>query len=110
MTDLFSWPEAPPAPPSEQRALPLPGSIAERYAAWRATPEGQQVFTWMVATVEADCRAGTRRLSTKALTERARALFHVKCNNDYTPELARELQGAVPASRGRFEQRRRTAA
>lgn len=109
--DLFDpWPERPQAHRAEQREIPLGGTIAQRYEAWRDTEDGQAAYRWMQREAIRDVQAGTKRLSAKSLAERCRAVLHVRFDNRYTPEIAREIQEMNPTTRGLFELRRRTAA
>jgi hypothetical protein len=104
-----AWPQRPGAPHSEQRALPLPGTLAARYAAWRGTEEGERVFRFLQSEAWERVRAGARRLSIDELWVLARATLRLKLNNSYRAPAVRELQEAEPALRGHFETRKRTA-
>ena len=103
------WPERLPAG-TEQRVLPVSGTIAARYAEWRRTPDGAKAFAWMEEMARRVVRKGAHRLSAKALVELARAELRVVVNNTFTPEIARELEDTHAELRGLFELRRRGAA
>ena len=106
---LEGWPQRPAAPQAEQRPLPLPGTLAGAYAAWRGTEEGERVFRFVQSEAVGDARAGARRLSIDAYTQAARRAFRLKINDHHRAFLARELEEAEPCLRGLFEKRKRTA-
>ena len=105
-----AFPTRPAAPRGEQRVLPIRGTIAERYRAWRATEDGQGVWAWIVQRALEEVASGATRLSAKELTEAARHHLHIQVNNVFTPELARELEERHPMLRGLFELRKRQSA
>ena len=106
---LFDFPTRPPAPTSEQRALPIPAvSIEARYLDWKESPEGRLV--WREITAEAGhlVAGGATRLSSKALVETVRARLKLKIDNSYSFGIARDLR-EIPAFRDLIEIRQRTA-
>lgn len=107
---LFDFPTAPVAARVEQREIPLGGTIAERYLAWRTTEDGQRAWGWIARRALEEVAQGATRLSAKALVEACREQLHVRINNVATPCIARELEEQYPITRGLFELRRRTAA
>ena len=110
IVDLFDWTPSPPSPAEEQREIPLPGTIADRYRAWRETDEGRLVYRWCRDRAVQDAQDGARRIGSKALVERCRWMLKVKVNNIFTAELAREIQERNPVTRGLFEMRQRRSA
>lgn len=105
--------------------LVLPGlrpgrylTTAQRYAEWRGTPDGIDVYRFIRKRAIAMRNAGWRHYSMKALWEVARFELDLergpesgfKLNNDYTALLARELMAELPALAGMFELRARRAA
>lgn len=107
--ELPLFAQAPPAG-TEQRQLPLPGTIAERYAAWRQTEDGQRAWAWIAERAIGEVARGATRLSAKGLVEACRHDLHIRINNIATPYIARELEDTYDITRGLFELRRRTAA
>jgi hypothetical protein len=98
-------------PPSanEQAALPLRGTIAGAYAAWRGTAEGARLFDVMRWRALALVRAGEGRVSVKGLVEWCRAEYKQEINNSHTSLIARELLQWEPELHGKIECRQRNA-
>lgn len=94
-------------------------TLAERYAAWRATDDGQAVYRAVLERALALRRRGFEHWGVKALWESVRydRALHVghdedgwRCNNSYTALVARELMADCPELVGMFELRQRSAA
>lgn len=105
---LFDWPQAPPAE-AEPHVLPLDGTIAARYAAWRQTADGERVFLAFVAEGLGEVARGATRLSAKACWERVRARLRLPMNNDHHAPMVREVEDRYPELRGLYEKRMRRA-
>lgn len=91
MGSLFdTWPTAAPAT-DEQEVLAVEGTIAERYARWRQTEDGEQVFQVIHRRARDLVLLGERRIGVKRLVEEARSTLRIKINNSFTAPLAREL-------------------
>lgn len=106
--DGFGWPEAPPAA-SEQRVLPIEGTIEASYRHWRATEHGQQVYAAFCAEAMGEVARGATRLSGKGTWERMRARLRVPLNNSFTALVVRDAEADHPTLRGLFETRQRKA-
>lgn len=107
---LFApWPEAPPAPRGEQRELPIRPAPEAILAAWRATSQGQAMYSWIAGQALDLLAHGAARLSAKYLLERAREHFKHATDNRVTPALARSLEDEFPTLRSKFEKRKRAA-
>ena len=107
---LFDHPVAPAAPKGEQRELAIRPSPEAILAAWRATPEGAEVYRWIAGEAVGIVARGGTRLSAKHLLEQARAKYHRCADNRVTPALVRCLEDEYPLLRSRFEKRKRAAA
>ena len=105
---LFDWPQVPPAE-AEPHVLPLEGTIAARYAAWRQTEDGERVFLAFVAEGLGEVARGATRLSAKACWERVRARLRVPINNSFTALVVRDAESACPTLKGLYEKRMRRA-
>jgi hypothetical protein len=95
-------------PPPER--VSVTDLTAVRYTRWRVTPDGGAVFDWVERKALELAAAGERRIGSKSLVERARDDLHIKVNNLYTANLARELILRHPHLKDHFELRERTAA
>ncbi len=95
---------------SEQRTLPIRGTIQGEYDAWRATELGQHIYDVIRYRALALVRAGEARIGMKALFEWARSTQKVTLDNNYTALVARELLDREPELRDVVELRQRTAA
>lgn len=88
-------------------------SIAERYAEWRATPDGETVFREVRERALRLRAAGWRHYSHKALIESVRYDRHVqvgpdsgfKVNDHYAAHLGREVMASDTRLSGFFEVR-----
>lgn len=105
-----TWPERPPAV-GENHALELDGTIEGRYTAWRATEDGERVFTAFLREACGEVARGATRLSAKGIWERVRSELNrrgrVPMNNDYHAPMVREAEDAAPLLRDLFEKRLR---
>jgi hypothetical protein len=109
---LFApWPEAP-AAGTEQRALPIEGSAAERYALWRRTDQGREVLALMSGIALEWLAAGATWIPSRGLWEEARKRMKVRglCDNRLQGMACREVEDTHPALHGKFRHRRMTAA
>lgn len=95
-------------PPPERQSTT--DKIAVRYATWRLTPEGKQVYDWIDRRARDRAESGEVRIGTKSLVERARDELHLHIDNKFTSMIARELVLRHPHLRERIELRERTAA
>lgn len=102
------WPERAPAPRTEQRELPIEGTLEERYIAWRNTEEGRTVYDAFKDRALSAVRAGQRPMKRK-IWEQLRGLYG-SLNNNLLRAITEELDRTEPELRGRFEFRERTAA
>ena len=108
--DGFGWPEAPPAPPAEQRVLPIEGTIEASSRHWRGTEHGQRVYAEFCAEAMGEVARGATRLSGKGTWERMRARLRVPLNNSFTALVVRDAEADHPTLRGLFETRARKSA
>lgn len=84
-------------------------SLADRFAAWRATTDGHEVAA-AVATIALDlAAAGAGRIALNALFEQLRAARKKSLNNSYRSFLARELVDRYPQLKDRIELRSLTS-
>ena len=95
-----------------------PTTIDERYALWRATPAGREVYAECVRRAHRLRAAGLAHYGIKAIVESIRFDRSVrvgtdeegyKVNNVFTAPLAREIMRKEEALDGFFETRRRHA-
>lgn len=93
----------------EQGVLPVPGTIAERYARWRETPDGLVAFQAIRELALAAAARGDRRIGVKHLAEDVRAQRRIRINNSVVALIARELKEREPRLRDRIELRERVA-
>lgn len=105
-----AFPAAPSARPTEQRTLPITGTLEARYQAWRATPEGVRAFEAIVDEAVGLEEEGVQRLSAKALVESVRARLKIQINNVFTALIAREIADRIPYLGDLLEFRRRRSA
>jgi hypothetical protein len=103
------WDEAP-AALTEQRELPIDGTIEARYQAWRATEEGQDAYQWIVTRATSMVAQGATRLSIAQLVEGYRFAKRRSVNNTFRAPMVRELEDGYPILRGLFESRVRRSA
>jgi hypothetical protein len=104
-----AWPESA-AAATEQREIPLDGTIEQRYQAWRATPEGTAAFQWIAGRATSMVAQGATRLSIAQLVEGYRFNERASVNNTYRAPMVRELEDRYPILRGLFEARVRRSA
>lgn len=100
----LSWPEAPAAPEAprdEQWVLPIPGTLAASYGAWRDSEQGESVVRLMAYLALREVGAGATRVGIKWLGEEVRKRAKVKVNNSHLALIARELKMAHPDRLGR---------
>jgi hypothetical protein len=107
-----AWPEAPPAPANEQRALPLEYTTAGLYAAWRQQPESDAVLATL-RRIALDWLAldPTRpMIGPRTLWEAARQELNGWglgrwVDNRLQALAVREVEDTTPELRGRFRHR-----
>jgi hypothetical protein len=107
---VTAFPVSPPAA-GEQLALPLEGTLAGRYAAWRQTADGLRVFLEIERRVLARANSGSRehpieRIEVNHIWSSVRAELKVKANNDFRAPAARELIARAPWLKAVIEIRR----
>ena len=102
------WPQVPRAE-AEPYVLPIEPTIAARYAAWRATRDGERVFGRFGAIALGELARGATRLSAKSIWEQVRRALRVPMNNDFHAPMVREMEALYPILRGQFEKRQRRA-
>ena len=84
--------------------------VAVRFAAWRRTPDGEEVAR-LVAGIALDyVRGGVTRISVNQIFEALRAARHKPLDNSMRAGVARELVGQHPELRGKVELRRKRGA
>lgn len=93
-----------------QLALPLQDTLTARYAAWRATDDGERVFEAVALRAIALARSGARRIEVNLLVAQTRAALKLRCDNSWRSRIADELLAHYPELRGLIETRRRSAA
>ena len=91
-------PTAKPVVGAEQPALPIAGTIAGRYATWRASAEGRVAFAEIERRVMAAVAAGARRVEVNLVVAAVRRDLRLHINNDHRALLARELRARHPAA------------
>ena len=104
-----SWPQRP-AARTEQRALPLPGTLAGKYAAWRKTPDGELLFRRFEGAVLLALKDRPARLSGKFIWEQLRAKYHHSADNSFATFAVYELEDLFPCLVGLFKHKKQTAA
>lgn len=98
--DLFTGSAAPPAMPAGDRP-----PLALRYAAWRATELGADLFHQVARAALNLAQGGARRIEINALWASIRALRHVSMDNSFRAPAARELRARYPELRDLIEVR-----
>jgi hypothetical protein len=87
---VTAFPVSPPAA-GEQLALPLEGTLAGRYAAWRQTADGLRVFLEIERRVLARANSGETRVEINDLVADLRRAWKVGIDNDHRAYIARSL-------------------
>jgi hypothetical protein len=105
---VTAFPVSPPAA-GEQLALPLEGTLAGRYAAWRQTADGLRVFLEIERRVLARANRGDERVEINDVTADLRQDWAVAINNSWRALISRELLARHAFLRGKIETRRRRA-
>lgn len=104
----ISIPRAP-AAHIEQRVLPVPGTIEERWERWQHSVDGQRVIAEVTRMALEEVVQGATRISVNALFEKARATLRLEADNTMRAPLARLLRERYPALRDLIEIRERRA-
>lgn len=91
-------------PSTETDQLPIWGkrreSLAERYARWRASEDGQEVFVRLEQTALDLCRSGATRIEINLLYAQLRSIRGKSADNSYRAPIARELLNRHPELKG----------
>ena len=93
----------------EQQVLPVRGTIAERYAHWRATEFGAEAFAELERRALRLAQASDDRIEINRLVAELRQTRHRQINNSYRALLARELRDRHPRLKPLIEIRQRRA-
>ena len=80
------------SPPAKR----TPPSLADRYAAWRASKEGELVFRDIEARCLAEARLSPERIAVARHVEEARVERKVHVNQNHRAFIARELVRTHP--------------
>lgn len=103
--------DPPPSPPTGPVPAVVPRAVdgfRGRYEEWRGGIGGE-AYAAIRNWARSDVACGGRRISTKALVERARSLYKIPINNTFTPYIADDLISECPDLLERIERRGRSA-